>query len=187
MKIRQNLTISATVLAAMWIVFLLDSILPIDLWKFGITPRTLRGLLGLIFSPFLHGSLRHILANSGALFILLTMSLTYSRSLTVDALGVIVLGGGGLVWLFGAPQSVHIGASGVIFGLMGFLLFNGFLRRDIIGILVSILVLFLYGGVILWGFIPRYGVSWIGHLFGFVSGAGAAWLFRKDSPQEKTG
>lgn len=115
-------------------------------------------------------------ANTGALLALLLMALTFNRKLSQIALLIILVVGGGLVWLLGSPQTVHIGASGVIFGLIGFLLFVGLFHRDLRALLTSVAVFLFYGGVLLGGFIPMAGVSWSGHIFGFLSGILAAWL-----------
>jgi membrane associated rhomboid family serine protease len=187
MNIRQNLIIAGVVVGVMWGVFVIDLILPVSLTQFGIRPRRLDGLWGLIFSPFLHANLRHIMANTGAVFILLTLSLSFSRIYTVEAVILIAGVGGGLVWLFGRSGTVHVGASGIIFGLIGFLLFAGVFLRDLKSLLVSVVVLFLYGGVILIGFVPMPGVSWTGHVFGFLSGVLAAWLAGSAKKAEETG
>ena len=173
---RQNLLIAAAAVAVIWAVFLIDMVLPIDMRAFGIRPRSLSGLWGLVFSPFLHGGFVHIIANTIPLFVLLFLSLSYNRTLTLEAVIIIAIGGGFLVWLFGGGRSVHIGASGVIFGLIGFLIFSGIFMKNIKALIVAVVVLFLYGGVLIAGFIPRYGVSWLGHAFGFLTGVGAAWL-----------
>jgi membrane associated rhomboid family serine protease len=116
--------------------------------------------------------------------ILLWLALTYSRIQAVEAIIIIVMVGGGLVWIFGAAGTVHVGASGVIFGLIGFLLFSAVFTRDIKSFLVAIVVLFFYGGAMLTGFVPTPGVSWSGHVFGFLAGILAAWLFGKDRKAE---
>lgn len=185
MKIKDNLVIAAVAVGIIWSVYLIDLFLPVDLRMYGIRPRQLGGLWGLIFSPFLHGGLRHITANTIPLFVLLVLALSYNRFLAFEAIVIIALGGGGLVWLFGGAGTVHIGASGIIFGLIGFLLFSGIFRRDIKALIVSLVVFFLYGGVLLTGFIPKYGVSWSGHAFGFLAGIGAAWLSGKEKVEQK--
>jgi membrane associated rhomboid family serine protease len=110
---------------------------------------------------------------------MLMVSLSYSRALTFKALLTIMLLGGGLVWLFGRGGAVHIGASGVIFGLIGFLMTMGAFRREWTALIISAAVLILYGGAVqsLLVYIP--GTSWSGHLFGFISGVLAAWLTKK--------
>jgi membrane associated rhomboid family serine protease len=116
---------------------------------------------------------------SGHSLQMLMVSLSYSRALTFKALLTIMLLGGGLVWLFGRGGAVHIGASGVIFGLIGFLMTMGAFRREWTALIISAAVLILYGGAVqsLLVYIP--GTSWSGHLFGFISGVLAAWLTKK--------
>ena len=97
MKIRENLGISLVALAILWGVFFVDVVIPEDLRRHGLRPRVIDGLWGIVFSPFLHGNFRHLLTNSGALLVLLTVSLSYSRKLTITGLMIIVSVSGGLV------------------------------------------------------------------------------------------
>ena len=177
-KSHSNLELSVLLVVLLWLVLLADVILPVDLRQYGIRPREVGSLGGILFAPFLHANLSHLIANSGALFVLMLVSLSYNRRLTFRALTIIVLAGGLLVWIFGTPQSVHIGASGLIFGLIGFLLFTGFFRREWSALLVSIIVFLLYGGALLSLFVHAPGISWAGHFFGFLAGVLAAWLNR---------
>jgi len=143
---------------------------------YGIFPRHLIGLRGILFMPFLHGGFGHLIANTIPFLTLgwLIMLRETSDFFVVTALTMLVSGLG--IWLFGAPNTVHIGASGLIFGYLGFLLLRGFFERSVISILLSLIVGFLYGGVI-WGVLPTQpGVSWEGHLFGFIGGVLAARL-----------
>ncbi len=157
--------------ALLWVIEIVDTVLPvIDLDSHGIHPRSVAGLWGIFTSPFLHGGIAHLLSNSVPLFILGT--LVFMRGMgqffTVT-LTVVVVGGLG-VWLIGAGNSNHIGASGVIFGYLGFLLAIGVFERSLKAIVTALVVGFLYGGVI-WGVLPtRPGVSWEGHLFGLLAG-----------------
>lgn len=184
MKIGKNIQIALGVVAIVWLVYLLDLVLPTDLRQYGLQPRRIQGLWGIAFSPFLHANRPHILANTGALFVLLLVSLSVSRKLTVLAIFIVTLGGGGLVWLFGGGNTVHIGASGVIFGLIGFLIFMGLFRREWVALVVSIAILFFYGGTLftLLTYVP--GVSWEGHFFGFFTGLLAAWWTKGERTQE---
>ncbi len=163
----------------LWLIFLVDWMTPMDLRVFGLRPRNPDALTGIVLSPFLHGNLRHIMGNSGALFVLLLLSLSLSRRLTLIALLVILFVGGGLVWVFASPNTIHIGASGVIFGLLGFLLFLGVFQRRWTSLMLSIGVGLVYGGMLFSLFRFQRGVSFSGHLFGFLSGVLAAWLLRK--------
>jgi membrane associated rhomboid family serine protease len=100
------------------------------------------GLPGIVLCPFLHVSLTHLIANSVALFVLLSLALTIGRVLTICALVLILLFGGGLVWLFGRAGTVHVGASGLIFGLIGFLAASGLFRLEWRALAYSILALY---------------------------------------------
>ena len=178
MKIQRAVAVSAGAVAVLWIVRLADVVLPADLRAYGVRPRLWDGLWGVLWMPWLHGSWAHLAANTGALFFLLFISLLMGGTLTLLALAIILFGGGGFVWLFGAQGTVHIGASGVIFGLIGFLSFAGIFRRDWKALVASVFVLVLYGAVLFSLFEREQGVSWAGHFYGFVSGVGAAWVTR---------
>ncbi|KPQ34137.1 MAG: rhomboid-related protein [Phormidesmis priestleyi Ana] len=147
----------------------------LDQW-FGIRPRTISGLWGIVFAPFLHGNFAHLIANTIPLVSLgwLVMLRKTSDWIAVSVIAAFCSGLG--TWLIGASNSTHIGASGVIFGYFGFLLLRGYFERSIVAIAFSILVAFLYGGII-WGVLPlQQGISWEGHLFGFLGGVLAARL-----------
>jgi len=141
----------------------------------GIYPRQLDGLQGIIWAPFLHGSFSHLIANTLPLFTLggLIMLGKASDFVIVTMISALMSGLG--TWLVGAPNSVHIGASGVVFGYFGYLLLRGYFERSAFAITASVLVIIFYGGFI-WGVLPTQpGVSWEGHLFGFIGGCLAAW------------
>ena len=178
MNYSRNLQLAFTAIAILWLVFFLNLVLPIDLRIFGILPRHTDGLPGILAAPFLHGNIQHLTANTGALFILLTVSLTYSRAQTLKAVLVVIFLGGAMVWLVGKQGTVHIGASGVIFGLIGYLMFLGLFRRNWKAAIISIVISLLYGGALYSLLIYVPGISWSGHLFGFLSGVMAAWWGR---------
>ena len=167
--------------AIIWILEIVDIFfLRGRLNSYGILPRHLIGLRGILFAPFLHGGFGHLIANTVPFLTLgwLIMLRETSDFFIVTAMTMLVSGVG--VWLFGAPFSVHIGASGLVFGYLGFLLLRGFFERSFIAIVLSLIVGSLYGGVI-WGVLPlQSGISWEGHLFGFIGGILAArWLSRQ--------
>lgn len=178
MKIERGIKIALAAVAILWLVSFINLFLPIDLRLYGLRPRQLDSLAGILFTPFLHVDLRHLIANSGILFVLLIVSLSFSRKLTFRALWIIIIVGGGLVWLTGKEGTIHIGASGVIFGLIGFLMCLGLFRRDWKALIISLVVFLLYGGALQSLFIYVPGISWAGHLFGFISGVLAAWWTR---------
>lgn len=179
MRIWDNLKIALIIVLSLWAIYFIDLFLPVNFRSWGIVPRSIPGLKGIIFAPFLHGGPRHLAANSGALLVLLTIALSLGRRLAWSAVGVIAVVGGLGVWIMGTPGSVHIGASGIIFGLIGFLLCLGIFKRDWKALVAGLAVLFLYGGALFSLLIVLPGVSWSGHFFGFVAGVLAAWFNRR--------
>ena len=174
-------------IATIWGVFLLECVVPFDLLSFGVTPRTLHGLVGIPAMPFLHANLQHIASNTLPLFVLLIL-LAGSKARSWEVVTEIVLLGGILLWLCGRTAT-HVGASGLIFGLIAFLIVSGWLERRFVPLVVSLVVTFVYGGILLWGVIPRIGthISWDGHLFGAVAGGVIAYLMTKNpKPHEAT-
>jgi membrane associated rhomboid family serine protease len=171
----RNVQAALSVVALMWVVFFLNAVFPVDFRHYGVVPQQTDGLWGIICAPFLHGSLNHLLANSGPLFALLVVSLSFSRRMTILALVIIVLVGGGGVWVFGKLHTVHIGASGVIFGLIGFLVSIGIFGRRWKTLVLSLVVFFAYGGALMTLFIHMPGVSWSSHFWGFAAGVLASW------------
>lgn len=167
-------------IALIWAVEFIDSLFlggALDLY--GIRPRSFIGLRGILFAPFLHGSFAHVAANTVPFLTLgwLIMLRQTSDFFVVTAITMLVSGFG--VWLTAPANSIHIGASGVIFGYFGFLLLRGYFERSFAAILFSLIVGLLYGGII-WGVLPfQYGISWQGHLFGFIGGALAARILAR--------
>ncbi len=156
-------------IAAMWLIYGLQYFIPLE--QFGIVPRTLSGLIGIIASPFLHANLLHLLANTGSLILLGMVFFTVQGKKSLLISVEIIIIGGFLTWLIARPDSVHIGASGYIYGLLGYSLFIGIFQRKLSNILFSGAVFFLYGGA-LWGLLPiNPFVSWEGHISGFIAGA----------------
>lgn len=175
-ELRSQVMILGGLIALLWVLEIIDQLTGRALDQLGIRPRTISGLRGILFAPFLHGSITHLLANTVPFLTLgwFVMLRRTSDFWIVSAIAMLVGGLG--TWLVGAPYTVHIGASGVIFGYLGFLLSRGYFERSFISIALSVVIVVLYGGL-LWGVLPgRIGVSWEGHLFGFVGGAIAARL-----------
>mgnify|MGYP001817230025 CR=1 FL=1 len=168
-----------------WCVFLVGLVLPFNINSLGITPRSGAGLVGIPLSPFLHANLKHLLSNTVPLTILLLL-LAGSKANSPTIVVSIVCIGGALLWLFGRP-STHVGASGLIYGLIAFLLVSGLLERRIGPLLISIVVGFLYGGTLLSGIVPDLGsqVSWEGHLFGAIAGCLVAVLLTNRGENSK--
>lgn len=172
------------VVFTMWVVFFLDYYFNLDLYQFGIYPHTIKGLRGIIFSPFLHSTkdFGHILNNSAPTFVLLWLLFYHYRKIAMPTLISITLLTGIGVWLLARP-SYHIGMSGVIYGLASFLVFSGFFRKNIRVAGISLLVIFMYGSII-WGIFPQaFNVSWEAHAMGLFSGIIMAVVFKKKGPQ----
>jgi len=184
--IREELFGVLAFVGLIWIVFIVGSILPLQLETYGITPRTLDGLVGIPAAPFLHANFSHLLANTVPLTVLLLL-LAGSKVNSWEIVVCIVLLGGALLWMFGRPAT-HIGASGLIYGLITFLLLSGIWERRIIPILVSLTVGILYGGALLSGVVPSWAsnVSWEGHLFGALAGALVAYLLARNRGAAKS-
>ncbi|HPA70846.1 MAG TPA: rhomboid family intramembrane serine protease [Spirochaetota bacterium] len=167
----QPLKIILGIIAVLWIVLFISWAAP-SINMFGIRPRSIPGLIGIFTSPFLHGSVVHLAANTTGLFFLGLIFLTVERARAgYIIIPIYVLAGLG-TWIIGRSGSLHIGASGVIYGLLGYLLFIGIFRRNFWTILMSVAIILLYGGA-LWGVLPQIGypqISWEGHLSGFLAG-----------------
>ena len=161
-----------------WIVYL------IDFNSFGLVPRTLWGAVGIVSMPFLHVGWGHLLGNTVPLLILLAL-LAGSKARSWEIVAEIVIAGGVLLWIFGR-NATHIGASGLIFGLVAFLIISGLLERRIIPLIVSFAVGILYGGTLIWGVLPSTDsqVSWDGHLCGAIAGGLAALLLTREPKQK---
>ncbi len=191
-ELRSTALILGTLLATMWLLETVDFFLGGALDSYGVVPRRIAGLKGILLMPFLHGGFAHLAGNSVWLTFFGTMILLRSkREFAIVFLSSTVLGGLG-VWLFGnlvGPLGVHIGASGVIFGCFGYLLSMGLFERKLGSLLVSTLVLVMYGGF-LYGVLPgQAGVSWEAHLFGFLAGVVTArWVAHRQraQPQKTT-
>ena len=154
----------------------------LSLLEFGIYPGKLSGLTGILLAPLIHGSFAHLLANTLPLFILGTTILhIYPRSALHTVTSIYFLSGIG-VWIFARP-AYHIGASGLTYGMMFFIFFIGILRQDRLPIALSMLVFFLYGGMI-WGVLPHNPkISFEYHLFGAMTGIALAFIMKNRDPQ----
>lgn len=159
-------------IALLWVSEIVDQLLLRHrLDRFGIVPRTQRGLRGILFAPLLHGTWNHLIANTLPFAVLGWLTLLHGVPEFTIVTAVIWLISGLGVWLFAPSHTLHIGASGIIFGYFGFLLSRSYFEQDLLSAAVAVVVALLYGPL-LWGILPsrRRGISWQGHLFGFVGG-----------------
>jgi len=173
-QIKTQLTLLLIPLGIMWVVECINFMLGNGLDRYGIIPHSIIGLRGILFAPFLHGSFAHLIANTVPYVTLgwLVMLRRTSDFVWVSVIVALISGLG--TWLIAPSDSVHVGASGVIFGYLGFLISRGYFERRFFSILLSIVIGVVYGGF-LWGVLPgNSGISWQGHLFGFIGGICAA-------------
>lgn len=171
-EIRDIALVSAGLIGLLWAILFASQLFPLQ--SFGILPRSVGGLIGIPLSPFLHADKMHLLANTGALLILGWMLFLLEGPRMLSIAAIIILFGGLGVWLIGRGDSIHIGASGLIYGMFGYILGAGIFKRSVASIIGAAVVLLLYGGLI-WGVLPTSpGVSWEGHLCGFLAGIGDA-------------
>lgn len=164
--------------ATMWGEEIVDTVLDGRFDRFGIRPREVGGLDGIVLSPFLHGDFRHLVANTLPFLVLggAICAGGTARFLRVTVIVGLVCGVG--TWLTGPAHSLHIGASGLVFGYLTYLISRGLFARKLTYILGGIVTFMLYGGA-LWGLLPSPGVSWQGHFFGATGGVVAAGLIHR--------
>jgi membrane associated rhomboid family serine protease len=168
---------------AIWAVYFVSLAYP-GLDQFGVIPRRSGGLVGIAAMPFLHANLHHLVSNTIPLIVLLIL-LAGSRAESWEVVVIISCLGGLLLWIFGRP-AVHIGASGLISGLVTFLVLSGFLERRLVPLLIALVVGFLYGSSLVMGVLPRISstISWDGHLCGAIAGGLVAYaMTRRTSPR----
>lgn len=182
--IKGNLALLLGLATAGWALEILDFVLFGSLDRFGIRPRTTTGIWGIAMSPFLHAGFGHLASNTLPFLALGgTVLLGGRRVFALVSILVIALGGAA-VWLLGPGGTNHIGASLLVFGYLGFLLARGVVERSGFWIAVSLVILFIYGGL-LRGVLPgQTDVSWQGHLFGFLAGVFAARILVARSDDE---
>lgn len=183
--VKDNLSILLGAVAIAWGIEILDTIFRGYFDRFGIQPRRVAGLPGVLASPFLHLGFSHLISNTVPFLTLGGMVLIGGRKVFITATLLIMVVGGLAVWTFGPGGSNHVGASGLIFGYLGFLLARGIFEKSIVWIVISVCLLLLYGGMLKGVFPGQVGISWQGHLFGFIAGVLAAWvMFSREKPLE---
>ena len=168
----------------LWIVYWVEARFNINFNPYGVYPRTVSGLRGIIFSPFIHGSLKHLFNNSVPLFVLTAALFYFYRDIRWKVLLLGLLFTGIATWAIGRP-SLHIGASGVVYLLASFLFFKGIFSKQYQLTALALAVVFLYGGMLWYVFPVNPEISWEGHLSGFFVGFVFAFLFRGNPIERK--
>lgn len=178
----KRVIIVSLLMSALWAIHFLQYFHFANFDSLGNMPQKVEGLWGILFSPYLHGNTdsavsMHLLSNSLPVIILFTLLLhTFPRH-SIHIWLFIQLVSGSLLWIFGTKGTMHVGISGIVYGLTGFFLSSGLFRRDRNSLLIAAFVGVLYGSSVI-GFLPKEGVSWQSHLYGFAGGIVAAYLTR---------
>ena len=176
-------TIIPTILVAiMWLVKIVEVLFHLDFSFLGIKPISLDGISGILLFHFIHGDWQHLFANTIPILVLGSALYYFYRPIANKILLILMFSTGLLTWC-GARGGIHIGASGLVYGLTFFLMPSGFIRKDKKLIIISLIVVFLYGSLV-WGLYPKYAIenniSWEGHLSGFVMGIVLAFFYKNE-------
>lgn len=183
-NILKSTTLPVCFLSMCWIVFSIEGYLNKSFSEYGIQPRSWTGLRGVIFMPFLHGDIEHLLNNSFAFLMLGTMLFFFYKEIALTVFLWVFFISGLWTWSL-AGGGVHIGASAIIYGLFSFLALSGLIRRNKNLLALTFLVIFAHQGII-WGALPgKSNISWEGHLSGLLAGISLAIYFRKQGPQRE--
>jgi membrane associated rhomboid family serine protease len=170
----RGIVVVAALAALMWVVEVVDQVAGGRLDRNGIEPRELDGLDGVVWAPFLHADFQHLIGNTIP-FLLLGFAIALGGVARVILVTVIVAVVGGLgTWLIAPSDTVHIGASGIVFGFAGYLVARGVFSRSPTQLLLGVVVVVVWGATLLQGLVPETGISWQGHLFGAIGGVVAA-------------
>lgn len=150
---------------------------------FGLYPRAYSGLIGIATCPLIHSSFNHLFSNSIPLLVLGAMTFYFYRPIAFSVFFWVYFMSGIWLWAGGRGEAYHIGASGLVYGFAAFLFFSGVFRKERTSMILSLLVVFLYGSLI-WGIFPIHPeISWESHLLGSLAGVITAFYFRKEGPQ----
>lgn len=183
-----SLAIPAMLAAIMLTVKVIETAYGFNMSRWGLMPQTAHGLIGILTLPFFHGDWEHLLANIPAVLVLGTALYYCYPTLAHPVMIISWLASGFLTWCIGNPGSIHVGASALIYSLNLFLILSGFIRGNRQLIVISLIMVFLYGGFV-WGMIPALAklqnISWEGHLSGAIVGIALALILRKKGPQKE--
>ena len=187
-KIINSIYVPGLLLLVMWAVKLFEWLFNYHLGFLGVHPLHYDGIPGIVLYPFIHGSFKHLMANTVPFFVLATALFYFYKEIAFKVLISIWILSGIWVWFGARGDSYHIGASGVIYGLSSFLFVSGLIRKNNSLAALSLIVAFLYGSLI-WGifpeFFPKENISWEGHLGGLISGIIFAFYYKNEGPEEK--
>ncbi|HUR29932.1 MAG TPA: rhomboid family intramembrane serine protease [Saprospiraceae bacterium] len=168
-----------------WIIHLLQVILGISFIRLGVFPRAIEGLPGILTSPLIHGSWEHLFYNSISFLILGAIIFWFYPKIALRSFIFLYLLSGLGVWFFAQPNSYHIGASGLVYGMVSLVFWNGIFRRNLKATVLALIILVLYAGYF-GGIVPgKEGISWESHLLGAIAGILLAWYYKKDIEEDE--
>ena len=183
-----SLVIPLIIVALMWLVKVFEASAGVSFSRWGLVPHSVNGLVGIFTLPFLPSNWEHLLSNTIPILVLGTALYYCYPTLANRVLLITYLASGLITWCIGRPDTTHIGASALVYGLNLFLIVSGFIRGNRMLIVVSLIMVFLYGSFI-WGMIPSLAIpqniSWEGHLSGALIGVLLAIFLRKEGPQKE--
>ena len=174
---KHNFFIPIIFVFSIWFIYWIEIHFGFNFNKFGVYPRTLKGFRGVFFTHFIHSDTNHLFNNSIPLFVLTMSLMTFYKEIAIKVLMFGAFFTGFLTWII-ARDSYHIGASGVVYLLFSFVFFSGLIRKHFRLVALSLIIIFLYGSMI-WYVLPiKEGMSWEGHLSGFIVGLVFAFIYR---------
>jgi len=173
--LKTNFQVPIILVAMMFIVFLAEILIPGDLAWLGIKPRSMSGLIGVVFSPFLHANIFHLISNALPILLMGAMLSGLNHSLFIHRTVLLIVASGLLTWLI-SSSGVVIGASGLVFSYWAYLIVNGVRSKKVKDIVMSVLTILIYGGLLISLFSYSPGISWAAHFSGAVAGAMLAWF-----------
>ncbi len=167
-----------TLVLSLWVIHILKVSGVLNFRSFGLMPRDMDGILGIFTSPFIHGSFQHLISNSVPLFAMSLLIVFFYKRIAYQSILLIYVLTGLAVWAFARNSVIHIGASGVVYGLVAFVFWTGIFRRNVKSIILALVIVFYYGSLFL-GIMPtQEGISWESHLFGGLVGILVAFLMK---------
>lgn len=185
-KFRESLLLPLWLIAILWAIQLFQSLTGTDFGVYGVFPRESFGLRGILFSPLIHSGWPHLLSNTPPLFMLSAIVLFFYRRIAIQGFIMIYLLTGMAVWLFARDNAFHIGASGVVYGLVAFVFWNGIFRRNLKSIVLALIVVFYYGSMFM-GILPNGepNISWESHLLGGLVGIFTSFWFKNSIEKDE--
>lgn len=170
--------------AVMWLIAIVERLFGLEWYWMGVLPRTFEGLKGIFLMPLIHGGFGHLISNSVPFLVAGSLMMYFYKNVAFQAFAWMYVLTGAMVWGFARNFEdgsiiYHIGASGVVYAMVAFIFFSGVFVRNRVSIVLSLVMIFMYSGMIQ-GILPNQeGISWEGHLFGGMVGTGVAFLLRK--------